>query len=267
MQRITECNMKLWRQVGDLSGQRILDVSCGAGHSTAGLTGLGAQVTCTNYSEERPPQIPSEAHFVGGVDLNQRWPFDDESFDGVHIQEVIEHLQNTTHVVAEIARVLRKGGTVVLSTPNILNLSSRLAFFFTGFYEGRRHPIGYSKGIGDAGNVYMTNVSQLHYLMAHHGLSVRALGRYRVKLQTYLLVPMIPVIALCTYLTTRRPRKSWMMDRDERRDAPDELLTELVGKQRSVARRVRRLMLSPQCLLSRNLLVRAEKTCAAPFDA
>ena len=45
-------------------------------------------------------------------------PFDDESFDFVVSFQVIEHIKRDWAVVAEVLRVLRKGGKFIVSTPN-----------------------------------------------------------------------------------------------------------------------------------------------------
>lgn len=73
---------------------------------------------------------------VDVADLNKdQLPYPDASFDLVTCTEVIEHLQSHRTALREIARVLRAGGLCVLSTPNILNLRSRLRYLFFGFFN------------------------------------------------------------------------------------------------------------------------------------
>lgn len=70
------------------------------------------------------------------VDLNQEpLPYPNESFDLVTCTEVIEHLEDHRSAVREMERVLRPGGVLVVSTPNILNLRSRLRYLFFGFFN------------------------------------------------------------------------------------------------------------------------------------
>jgi len=58
-------------------------------------------------------------------------PFPDCSFDVVLYSEVIEHLQGNPRVpMAEIFRVLRPGGRVLLTTPNLARLTNRLRLLF-----------------------------------------------------------------------------------------------------------------------------------------
>ena len=62
-------------------------------------------------------------------------PFQDSKFDLVTCTEVIEHLEHYRYTLREMYRVLRPGGVLVLTTPNILNLKSRIRFLIFGFYN------------------------------------------------------------------------------------------------------------------------------------
>lgn len=62
-------------------------------------------------------------------------PYSDAAFDLVTCTEVIEHLEHYRFTLREMYRVLKPGGTLVLSTPNILNLKSRIRFLIFGFYN------------------------------------------------------------------------------------------------------------------------------------
>ena len=62
----------------------------------------------------------------------ERFPYDDNTFDLVTWCEVIEHLtENPVHTLAEIHRVLKPGGALVLSTPNASRADS-IANFLAG---------------------------------------------------------------------------------------------------------------------------------------
>jgi SAM-dependent methyltransferase len=73
-------------------------------------------------------------------------PFGPEAFDRVLCLDVLEHLQydHQTRAFAEIYRVLRANGEVLLSVPNLAHLQSRLKFLLTGKLvrtsNPRKHP-------------------------------------------------------------------------------------------------------------------------------
>jgi SAM-dependent methyltransferase len=70
------------------------------------------------------------------VDLNAgKLPYSDGRFCLVTCAETIEHLEQTRSLLREIYRVLEPGGLAVITTPNTLNLRSRLRYLMTGFFN------------------------------------------------------------------------------------------------------------------------------------
>ena len=68
------------------------------------------------------------------VDLDKGvLPYDGATFDLVTITEVLEHVENYRSVLREIYRILKPGGMVIVSTPNVLNALSRCKDLLTGF--------------------------------------------------------------------------------------------------------------------------------------
>ena len=60
-------------------------------------------------------------------------PYPDRHFAVVTSSEVVEHLENYRSLLREIFRVSKQQAVIVITTPNVLNLSSRVRYFFTGF--------------------------------------------------------------------------------------------------------------------------------------
>ncbi|MDQ7837596.1 MAG: class I SAM-dependent methyltransferase [Thermodesulfobacteriota bacterium] len=92
------------------------------------------KASCCDYTDKLM-QLPGQK--VDLVDLNTKkeLQYQDSTFDIVTATEVIEHLEDFRAILREIYRVLKPGGICVLSTPNILNLNSRLRNLWFGFAE------------------------------------------------------------------------------------------------------------------------------------
>ena len=65
-------------------------------------------------------------------DLNMAIPNHDNRFDVIVAAEVVEHLENPRFMIREIFRLLRPGGTAIVSTPNNESWRSLLSLFFRG---------------------------------------------------------------------------------------------------------------------------------------
>ncbi|MCK4462867.1 MAG: class I SAM-dependent methyltransferase [Candidatus Omnitrophica bacterium] len=90
--------------------KKALDVGCSRGRQSVLLEKKGYEVTSVD--------IKKEYHKCRRVDVNERLPFDNESFDLVWVSEVIEHLDNPAQTLKEIRRVLKKDGALIATTPN-----------------------------------------------------------------------------------------------------------------------------------------------------
>ena len=104
---------------------RWVDLGCGQAEflelaGERGLTGLGLDVEPSNaracYAGGRPALV---------ADLNRPLPFRDASLDGASLIEVIEHIVAAEALVAELARVIRPGGWLVMTTPNVAHMTYR----------------------------------------------------------------------------------------------------------------------------------------------
>jgi SAM-dependent methyltransferase len=102
--------------------QRIVDVGCGDGSATHLVSGLSARNTVIGVDWSATALARARARGLlvvqGGVD-NSGLPLADGCADVVIMSELIEHLVDTDTAVEEVRRVLRPGGVLLLSTPNL----------------------------------------------------------------------------------------------------------------------------------------------------
>ncbi len=110
---------------------KVLDLAAGHGAFTQELFQL-------NYDVEACDLFPEHFHFDKVVckkaDLTKSLPFDDNYFDVVVAMEVTEHIMDHEVFFREIHRILKPGGRLLVSTPNILSLKSRWRYFMSGFF-------------------------------------------------------------------------------------------------------------------------------------
>lgn len=88
----------------------------------------------------RHPALPSDVRFVA-ADLDRgSIPLPDASVDAAVAIETVEHLENPRALVRELARIVRPGGWVAVSTPNQLSLLSLASLLvkgqFAAFQDG-----------------------------------------------------------------------------------------------------------------------------------
>jgi 2-polyprenyl-3-methyl-5-hydroxy-6-metoxy-1,4-benzoquinol methylase len=100
--------------------RRVLDVGCGEGHFAAALAQEGFLVVAVDVASE--PLRRARAKHPGLdlrlIPLEGPWPLPEASFDVVWAGETIEHVADTAGWLSQVRRVLRSGGSLLLSTPD-----------------------------------------------------------------------------------------------------------------------------------------------------
>ena len=115
----------------------VLDVGCGdGGHYGRLLAAMASEYHGLDVSE-----IAVEAAKRSGIlaqqhDLQSPFPYTDDSFDLVLCIEVLEHVFEPARALLEMGRVLRPGGHILLSVPNVAHISNRIRMLLGGFSPG-----------------------------------------------------------------------------------------------------------------------------------
>jgi ubiquinone/menaquinone biosynthesis C-methylase UbiE len=101
------------------AGDRVLDLGAGDGAFAVELRAAGCEVVAVDVAEEalrrargRVPGLDARRVEEGGP-----LPLDEDAVDVVWAGEVLEHVADVTGLLAEVRRVLRWGGTLVVTTP------------------------------------------------------------------------------------------------------------------------------------------------------
>ncbi len=115
-----------------VAGRRVLDVACGEGYGSALLARTAQRVIGLDVSEAAVAHARGTYAAVPNVEFVRascsRLPLADASIDVAVSFETIEHIEEQTAFLDELARVLVPGGVLVLSCPNKLEYSDKRSF-------------------------------------------------------------------------------------------------------------------------------------------
>jgi SAM-dependent methyltransferase len=113
-------------------GATLVDVGCGAAFTFAplrrrrpDLTLVGVDGSPWQLSDARA-RMPDAALVRGNLDQGGGLPLASGSVDGVYAAEIIEHLVDPDRLLEECRRVLRPGGVLVITTPNLAAWFNRM---------------------------------------------------------------------------------------------------------------------------------------------
>lgn len=196
----------------DLEGKTVLDLACGDGRTTHLLRTLGAIVTPYDLFPDIC-KLPDRPQFV---DLQAPLPIPANSVDFVVLQEVIEHLPNQLLPLQEIARVLKPGGELFITTPTRSSLISKLCHLGFESENMKSPPNGSVNGVwydpvtGHRyfGHLFLIGVQQLRALALIAGFKQITFHRSELSTSSAWLFPLLyPFVWLISYRAMRRGRR------------------------------------------------------------
>lgn len=230
------------RALGLPRGAAVLDAPCGAGELTIQLAKEGYTVSAADLgSGLGSGLIPEAAQCLEGrfrvADLNGPLPWPDSSFGLVISVEGVEHLENAFAFFREAYRVCRPGGMILMTTPNVASLRSRVRYFGSSFFtqdprplnESARHPLHH---------IGLRTFSEWRYMLHVSGFHLTTVSHTHIKPVSYLYGIYAPWTRLYTQLAFRKEKDPSQRERNQ------EILRSLT---------------SPSLLFGQNILLVARK--------
>ena len=197
---------------------RVLDVPAGEGALALRLQNLGFEVFCCDLYTEFFKLADTE---IKCGNLDERLPYEDEFFDYVVCVEGLEHIENPANAIREFARILKAGGTLIVSVPNIMNIEERLKWLFNG-YTSHFKPLSQT-ALTDIENehgemakmalhVNPIGYSEVRYLLEKGGFELQKTYFDKPKKNSWAYLPLAGLIKLAARFTSANKRKSRWTD-------------------------------------------------------
>ena len=109
---------------------RIIDIGGNTGVIAKLLKDRGYSASVADMSELALKTARKKGIKTYRFDFNEKFDIDDKKYDLIIAGEVIEHVLDTKLFLDECNRILKKGGFLVLSTPNLATYNDRIRFLF-----------------------------------------------------------------------------------------------------------------------------------------
>jgi 2-polyprenyl-3-methyl-5-hydroxy-6-metoxy-1,4-benzoquinol methylase len=155
--------------------RRVLELGAAAGHMTRALVAQNCRITTVEHDEDAARQLKSIADEVIVGDLNDPTIFDDVKpvFDVLLAGDVLEHLIDPQDVLNRAIQLVKSGGLIVLSIPNVAHADVRLSLLL-GKWNYRPW------GLLDDGHLRFFTLDNIKNMVRNAGLVITEMRRVHV---------------------------------------------------------------------------------------
>ena len=234
--------------------KKIVDFPAGNGITSRILKEIGA--------EPLPFDLFPEYFEIDGItctraNISNGLPLKDETADGLICQEGIEHFSDQFGAFKEFNRVMKPGGTLLITTPNYSNIRSKISYLLS---ESERFNSTMPPNELDSvwmtkqnitseiyfGHIFLTGIQKLRVLAKLAGFRIKKYHFTKAKSTSVILLPFFyPFIVASNWIAYRKNlRKNKDFDS---------------ATKKAVYSEIYKLAISPKILVAGNLMVEFEK--------
>lgn len=176
---------------------KLLDAPAGSGIISQKLKEVGFDVVAVDIN---PQLFCVQGISCERADLNKNLPFEDGTFDFILCSNGIEHLEDPFHFIRECFRILKERGKLLITTPNILNIKSRVANLLVGFNLFTGRPYNEVDNYLGGDHIHLANYYELRINLHRSGFRILEVTTHSYSHRAMLFSPLYPII----YFATRR---------------------------------------------------------------
>jgi 2-polyprenyl-3-methyl-5-hydroxy-6-metoxy-1,4-benzoquinol methylase len=177
----------------------ILDIPCGDGAFVKRLS----EKNITVYAADCQNIMKCQGAPFQVTDMNRDLPYQDALFDGVVCIDGIEHIERQFDFIRECRRIMKPGGFLIISTPNITSLRSRWRWLLTGFHNKCKAPLNETEP-QPLHHINMVSLPELRYRLETNGFTITRITTNRIKFVSWLYVFLVPFSFLRTIVVFRK---------------------------------------------------------------
>ncbi|MEM5782042.1 MAG: methyltransferase domain-containing protein [Candidatus Aenigmatarchaeota archaeon] len=184
--------------MNNVTGEKILDIGSGKGIFNKIFRKVGfKKIFAVDFNRKLLKMNDADKRFI--LNLENKLPFSNNSFDCCFAAEILEHLENREQLLNEIHRILKKGGYLILTTPNKDSLIAKFdriigRFIVDGLWNGH-----------DYSHKYVYSFNEIVKLIKEVGFKI-------LKLESFYLFYRFPILTksssgMCTWILAQKIAK------------------------------------------------------------